>query len=484
MSEPLKRSKPDPQISSTPAPSSLAPSSPEPRELDADAPLTTTTTKSPLSSHPTSIAWSLFFSIGIILTGVNAQTIGGLFATPAFQRDFGYLYDDSYIISAPWQSGIIVCLPLGMFFGACSVGYFMDKYGRKIAFLIAATISATFIFFQFFARSLTVLLLGELIAGLVGGMFLALVPTYVSEICPPELRGYMTSSINLALVVGDLIGNGIIAGTHQITNHWAYRLPLALQWVFPLIMISGGLFAPESPWWLVRKGRFEEAEKSLRRLAARGVDTKKVLREMRETDRLELEMQVGSTYKSIFNKLNIRRTEISLAVGFGAVLSGLYLGAWTSYFFELAGLPQSQAFNMSVVFTAVGVIGNLLSWPLSARVGRRRMYNGGIGVIAVLMFIVGILDCVPDYESRPDVIWGQSALLILFFGIYNLTVGPVSITISSEISATKIRTQTIAVAAAVQSLLGLVMTVAIPFMINPDQGGWGGKVGFFFGECL
>jgi SP family general alpha glucoside:H+ symporter-like MFS transporter len=60
----------------------------------------------------------------------------------------------------------------------------------------------------------------------------------------------------------------------------------------------------------------------------------------------------------------------------------------------------------------------------------------------------------------------------------------VTITIYSEISATKTRTKTIAVAAALQSLLGLVMTVVIPFMINPDEAGWGGKVGFVFGECI
>jgi hypothetical protein len=131
MSQPLKTSKLNSKISTIPATRF-----PEPREVDtaSNTPIPTTR-KNPrsesLTSHPASIGWSLFFSLGSVLIGVNAQIIGGLFATPAFQRDFGYVYQDLYIISAPWQSGIIVCLPLGMFFGASSVGFFMDRYGRK-----------------------------------------------------------------------------------------------------------------------------------------------------------------------------------------------------------------------------------------------------------------------------------------------------------------------------------------------------------------
>jgi hypothetical protein len=139
MFESLKRSKDDSEVSTITATPTA--SSSELREVDgarltSNAPVTTgkspeLTTSESLRSHPASVGWSIFFSIGIMVSGVNAQIIGGLFATPAFQRDFGYFYKDSYIISAPWQSGIIVGLPLGMFLGASSIGYFMEKYGRK-----------------------------------------------------------------------------------------------------------------------------------------------------------------------------------------------------------------------------------------------------------------------------------------------------------------------------------------------------------------
>lgn len=72
---------------------------------------------------------------------------------------------------------------------------------------------------------------------------------------------------------------------------------------------------------------------------------------------------------------------------------------------------------------------------------------------------------------------------ILWNGIFDLTIGPVCYVLFCEISATKVRTQTIAIATACQALVGVIMTVAIPYMINPDQAGWRGKMGFFFGAC-
>lgn len=137
---------------------------------------------------------------------------------------------------------------------------------------------------------------------------------------------------------------------------------------------------------------------------------------------------------------------------------------------------------MSVGFLAVGFVGTLLSWILISKYGRRRIYNIGLAVLTTIMFVIGILDCVPNYENRPGVIWAQSTLMIVWNGIFDLTIGPVCYTIFCEVSATKVRSKTIAVATAMQALVGIVMTVAIPYMINPDQANWRGKIGFFYGE--
>ena len=338
----------------------------------------------------------------------------------------------------------------------------MEWFGRKKTFGVCVILTTGFIFIQFFARSLPVLLAGELLGGLVLGTYAVIAPAYASEVCPVALRGVLTSYINLCFVIGQLIANGVIAGTSQLDTHWAYSAPFAAQWVWPLVILIGWPFAPESPWWLVRMGRIDDAEHALRRLASNTVDVKPTLAMIIETDRLELELEAGTTYWDCFKTINLRRTEIAIGVYAIQVISGIYLVGYATYFFELAGLPVAKAFDMSVGFLALGFVGTCFSWVLLIRFGRRAIYNTGLAILAVLLLIIGILDCVPGYENKPSVIWAQSSLMLIWNFCYDFSVGPVCFVILCEISATKVRSKTIAVATAVQAMFGIVMTIAIP----------------------
>jgi len=66
---------------------------------------------------------------------------------------------------------------------------------------------------------------------------------------------------------------------------------------------------------------------------------------------------------------------------------------------------------MSVGYLALGFVGTCLSWILISRFGRRRICNIGLGVLTVIMFIIGILDCSPNYLNRPSIIWAESVLM-------------------------------------------------------------------------
>ena len=93
-----------------------------------------------LKLYPTAVGWTIFFSLGIIMTAFDPQLLGSLYATPAFQKDFGYKYQGSYIIAAPWQSGLSMGSPIGQVVGALAAGYPMEWYGRKKVDLSLASI--------------------------------------------------------------------------------------------------------------------------------------------------------------------------------------------------------------------------------------------------------------------------------------------------------------------------------------------------------
>ncbi|KAF3071221.1 Maltose permease MAL31 [Daldinia childiae] len=427
--------------------------------------------------YPTAVGWSAFVSIGVIMLAFDPQIVGNMFAMPQFQKDFGFELDVCHLgrvanwsivgkspRTSRWR--IVLGLPLGVVRPQVDVFRLHPPDGMSRLHPILRALPASSTCRRTAGRARA-------------GCFVVIGPTYASEVCPMALRGFLTSYTNLCFVTGQLLGNGITAGTASIENHWAYSIPFALQWFWVLIIIPGIFFIPESPWWLVRKGRMDDARDALRRLSSSKVNVDATLAVIAETDRLELEMEAGSTYLDTIKGINLRRTEISTGVYTTQVLSGIYLINYGTYFFEQAGLPTQAAFYMGIGFLGVGWVCTVLSWFLIARFGRRRIFNIGLSVLIVLMFIIGILDSIPDRPS--GVAWAESSLMLVWNGAYDLSVGPITFVILGECSATRVRSKTIAVATAIQAVFGIAMTVAIPYMINPAEANMQGKLGYFFG---
>jgi SP family general alpha glucoside:H+ symporter-like MFS transporter len=88
------------------------------------------------------------------------------------------------------------------------------------------------------------------------------------------------------------------------------------------------------PWWLCRKGKFEQARKSLKGIVSRKVDIEPLLANIAKTVQLEQEMETGSAYKDLFKTVNLRRTEICTGVYTVQVFTGIYLIGYGVYFFE------------------------------------------------------------------------------------------------------------------------------------------------------
>lgn len=205
-------------------------------------------------------------------------------------------------MTAAWQAGLGQAASVGSFFGIWIGAFLVDRFGYKLTILGSLAFICPVIAMTTFAPNLSVLLVGELLCGLPWGIFSTLAEAYASEVCPISLRGYLTTFVNLCWVMGHLIGAGILRKASTMTGTWSYRMPFAVQWAWPVPLFILFLFAPESPWWLVRKGQLVKAEKAVRRLApAQQQDAAKdSVSAMVRTNQLEIDVDEGTSFISCF----------------------------------------------------------------------------------------------------------------------------------------------------------------------------------------
>lgn len=182
--------------------------------------------------YPTAVFWALLFCIAVIMAGFDAQLVTSFYALPAFQQRFGSLYQGSYEISAPWQTGLGMGNPIGQVLGALACSWPLERWGRRVTLGLCCIWSIAFVFLQFFSTSIGMLCAGEILGGLAYGFYVVISPLYASEICPLALRGVLTASVNLAFVIGQFIAQGCAAGFEGRLDEWAYKAPFVR--IFPV----------------------------------------------------------------------------------------------------------------------------------------------------------------------------------------------------------------------------------------------------------
>jgi hypothetical protein len=277
-------------------------------------------------------------------------------------------------------------------------------------------------------------------------------------------------------------------GTNIIDSPWAYRIPIATQWALPMFMLSLVYFCPDPPYWLCRKGRHEDAARSLKRFATNEVDTTLTLANVLETLRLEEpSKQDRPNYLDCFRGTDLRRLVICMmAYNMQALTGNMLFISYAVYFLELAGLDSANAFSMNLGLTALGFLGTCAAWPLLSYVGRRPAYLFGTISLATIMFLIGAIDFAPRTTSTPT--WTQSSLMLLANLIYDITIGPLCYVILTEVPTARLRGLTIALATVSVQIISIIFAVVIPYAMNKDEGDWRGKVGFIFsgtgGLCL
>ncbi|KAJ5897973.1 Maltose permease MAL61 [Penicillium tannophilum] len=439
-----------------------------------------------IHKYPKAVFWSILFSTALIMEGFDHAFVSGFFAFPAFQKRYGELQSDgSYQIPADLQSGISNGVNAGEIIGLLINGFVADWIGYRWVMMTCLMLMTAFIFLQFFATSIYMYMGAEILLGVPWGVFQTLSTTYAAEVCPNVLRPYLTMLVSLCWSIGYLLGTGVLRAFLSSTGQWAYRIPFALQWALPIPLAIGIFCAPESPWWLTRKGRMDEVRKSLRRLRSNDsseAEIEDTIAMMEHTIKIENEMKATSNYWDLFKGVNLRRTEITVFVYLIQELCAP-LVSYIVYFLEQAGLASAASFDFGMGEYALAIVGVFIAWFLVPKVGRRTLLLTGTGFLTLTTFVIGFLG-IPSISTHPNIGYGIGSILLIQYFVLFITIGPIIYTIVTEIPSNFLRTKSVALARAVYNIGVLVYGQLIPHMVQNAAWDWGAKSGFFCGGIM
>ncbi|KAL0934641.1 MFS hexose transporter [Colletotrichum truncatum] len=431
-----------------------------------------------IKNKPWAFVWCVYAIYVLVLTSFDNQAGGSILGIPQFRQDFGSEYNGDYVLPAKWQSAYSGAPVASAVIGSLGAGYVADIIGRKWTYLLSYVFIFTGITLETISTTNEIFFAGKFIAGFPIGAFITVSMTYIGEVAPLALRGIMTAAAGIAFTIGPFIVSLILNATGTRNDRWAYRAIFVSQYGVSGLGFLILFFMPESPWWLVNKGQMQKAARSLSRLGYDDVEVEKRLSIITTTLSEVRKETESASFAECFRKSNLRRTILSVAPMSIQALCGVYfVASYSTYYQQIAGYSTKESFVLAIVQQILSMLGNIVSWFLIDRVGRRGLTLYGMCILTVLLMVTGGL----AVAGTPAAIKGTVALLLVYCFFYNVTIGATAYALLTEIATSRLRAKTASMSLALQNGLFTMWAFVIPFLFNPDQANLGAKVAFIFG---
>ncbi|PKK52295.1 hypothetical protein CI102_2446 [Trichoderma harzianum] len=440
------------------------------------------TIREALSKYKRAVFWAMFLSTSLIMEGYDLVIITSFYGQTQFQDRFGQVDASTgkKYISAPWQSGLSNSSLVGQLAGLIVNAYAQDRFGCRATMMAFMAWMAVMIFIPVFAPSLPVLAWGEAMCGVSWGVFQTLSTTYASEVVPTVLRPYVTAYVCMCWGAGILLSSGVVRAVAGLSGNIAWRLPFALQWVWPIPLFIGAYLAPESPWNAVRRDKVEEARKALKRLRTPSPESdfevEATLAYIQHTTAIEKAETASASFIECFQGTNLRRTEINCVVWAAQILCGNAILGYSVVFLEAAGFSELQAFDLNISLSACYIVGGIICWFMFPHVGRATIYMGGLALMFCCLIAIGGL----GFTSGKGAEMAIGILLVFSTLINMITVGPACYPIVAETPSGRLRYKTIVIGRFVYNLTGIFNNSVTPRMIAATSWNWGAKAGLFY----
>ncbi|GFO29134.1 proton myo-inositol cotransporter [Plakobranchus ocellatus] len=358
----------------------------QPKSSETENPSSFLEAKKPANEMPTPTfvyILAALATIGGFLFGYDIGIVAGsmLFIQPYFE------------LSTFWQEAVVSGTVGAAAVAALMAGWLTDRIGRKPTVMLSSVVFTVGGILMGTAPTKETLLLGRIVAGLGVGLASVVVPVYVAEASPPHNRGRLVSLhqllINTGIIVSSLLAGGF---SYVVPNGWRFMLGFAA--VPGVVQFFGFLFMPESPRWLVGKGKMEEARTVLLRMRG-GADVEEELEEIRVTV-LEAEKDSAEGVQHILKILRSRHVRRAMLVGCGLLFFQQWCGINTVIYYsgsvlKMAGFPVKYAIWLVTVPNLINFLSSFIGLYLVEKIGRRQLLIGSLAgtIVGLVILAVG-----------------------------------------------------------------------------------------------
>ncbi|WP_025144652.1 sugar porter family MFS transporter [Pedobacter jeongneungensis] len=419
---------------------------------------------------------TLVASLGGFLFGFDMAVISGVL--PLVQKQFA--------LSASQEGWFVSSALVGCIIGVALSGELSDRFGRKKPLILTAVLFVASAMGCALFPNLSGVIAFRVLGGIGIGIASNVVPLYISEIAPAQIRGRLVTYYQFALTFGILVAylsnaallNGALtqhvdtSALSSIFNQEVWRGMLGMGVLPAVLFLLGLLLIPESPRWLIQKGRTAEGALIISSI------TGQTLHEIHQERFTTENNSSKSSYKELFAPSMRKALLIGILLPLFSQFSGInaiiYYGP---RILGNAGISLSNSLISQIIFGLANMIFTLFAiWKVDSW-GRRPLYLYGTAGAAISLILTGIC----FYFNATSSIW-LLVCVLAFLACFACSIGPLKFVVASEIFPGAIRGRALAISIMVMWVADTIVGQITPILLN--EIGSAGTFWFFAFFCI
>jgi len=395
----------------------------------------------------TLLFYAFVAALGGLLFGFDTAVVNGALE---FFRKYLQLEADSFM-----EGWVVGSALLGCVVGAIMIGRLGDKYGRRYMLRIMALLILISAVGTGLATEINSFVAMRIIGGLGVGGASVLSPMYISEMAPAKVRGRLTVTFQLAIVIGILVAffsDYLLINTGE--NNW--RWMFIVEGIPALIFFLALFVIGRSPRWLVKTGKIEEARNVITKVNLKA-NPNHIIKEIKES----LDEDVIEHLKYLFKKPYLRLVIIGILIGMFNQFTGINVVMYYSAkIFLAAGFSSESSILQTVIVGATNLVFTLIAMAVIDKLGRKKMLLSGALLMTAFLGLFAYL-FLASIQGL-----GLLIMLVLFVGSFAFSQGAVVWVILSEMFPNNIRARATSIGSFSLWVFCFVTTLLFPIVLG------------------